>query len=128
MPAHLYSGRGEYVASVEIPPFETGFPPIVVWGVRTFRRVVWAGGEGSYIETFAYVARTTSDRRPRYLQRGEPVPPMGEDGIGDDEPPARIATRDDVKDVYAEGINVGIALGRKLGPREDGDDDEGGAF
>jgi hypothetical protein len=53
MVARLFTGTGAYVGSVEIPPFTTGYPPILVWGVRTFLRV---GDErnGEYAETFAY--------------------------------------------------------------------------
>ena len=55
MGANLYTAEGAYVVSVEIPPFETGYPPIVQWGARTFLRI---GGRelGEYVETFCYMA------------------------------------------------------------------------
>ena len=43
------------VARVEVPPFETGFPPAIVWGQRFFLRVGNAA-DGQYIETFCYRA------------------------------------------------------------------------
>ena len=42
-----------------------------------------------------------------------------EDDEAAEPPAAKIATRDDVKDVYAEGLALGIELGRKL-PKEEG--------
>ena len=55
--ARLFTARGAFVATVEIPPFETGHPPLVMWGERTFMRVTPADAlEGRYLEAFCYVA------------------------------------------------------------------------
>jgi hypothetical protein len=55
MTARLHNGIGSYVASVEVPPFETGYPPVLLWGDRCFVRL---GGpeSGEYFEQFLYVA------------------------------------------------------------------------
>jgi len=55
MTARLNTARGAFVAAVEVPPFETGYPPALVWGLRFFLRL---GGpeSGEYFETFCYTA------------------------------------------------------------------------
>lgn len=55
MIARLNTARGEYVAAVEVPPFDTGYPPALLWGSRFFLRL---GGpsSGEYFETFCYTA------------------------------------------------------------------------
>lgn len=54
--ATLYSGNArDVVARVEVPPFETGFPPVILWGVRSFVRTV-GPSHGDYIEVFSFVA------------------------------------------------------------------------
>jgi len=53
--ARLYTPRG-FVAAVEIPPFESGFPPLVEWCGRVFSRV-GSSDSGDYLETFCYAAR-----------------------------------------------------------------------
>lgn len=62
MHAQLYGGTGEYIATVEVPPFETGFPPAVVWGWRFFLRQ-GAALSGRYQETFCYAASVEVERR-----------------------------------------------------------------
>ena len=57
MIARLYNARGGVVARVEVPPFETGFPPALLWGVRFFLLQRGSPNEGAYVETFCYVAR-----------------------------------------------------------------------
>lgn len=54
MTARLHTPRG-FVAAVEVPPFETGFPPAIWWGERVFVRM--ASAElGEYMEVFCFVA------------------------------------------------------------------------
>lgn len=68
MTAFLYAARG-FVAAVEVPPFETGYPPALVWGNRFFLRMAGAD-HGEYAETFCYTAtvevidRNAEPRRP----------------------------------------------------------------
>lgn len=54
MTARLYTPRG-FVVAVEIPPFETGYPPLVMWGGRIFTRV-GSSDSRDYLETFCYEA------------------------------------------------------------------------
>lgn len=54
MTARLYTPRG-FVVAVEIPPFETGYPPVVSWGARHFLRA-GSSDAGDYLETFCYEA------------------------------------------------------------------------
>ena len=56
--ARLYSERG-VVAAVEVPPFDSGFPPAIVWRSRFYLRFRTAPSmlEASYRETFAFEAR-----------------------------------------------------------------------
>jgi hypothetical protein len=54
MVAHLFTGTGAYVARVDVPPFTTGYPPILTWGVRTFLRLDDDPRRGDYREAFAY--------------------------------------------------------------------------
>lgn len=55
--AHLFNALGEHVSVVEVPPFETGFPPVLLWGARSFQRT---GGPftNHYREVFAWVVET----------------------------------------------------------------------
>lgn len=46
---------------------------------------------------------------------GDPAPRQGQTPIG----PAKVATVDDVKNVYSEGLMVGQGLGKKLGAAEE---------
>lgn len=54
--ATLTTATGAHVARVEIPPFETGFPPALVWGERFFVRQ-YGADFGLYAEVFCYAAR-----------------------------------------------------------------------
>jgi hypothetical protein len=60
---HLRTDLGVYVTAVEIPPFTTGNPAVLLWGVRVFVRE----GESDsdlYRETFAYAVPYYSQARP----------------------------------------------------------------
>lgn len=54
--ATLYNGEGGFVARVEVPPFTTGMPVVLIWGSRVFLR---DGDLESveYHEVFAYDAQ-----------------------------------------------------------------------
>lgn len=45
----LFTASGEFVAEVEIPPFDT-FPEVLIWGSRVFR----LGDDDVYREAFAF--------------------------------------------------------------------------
>jgi hypothetical protein len=53
--ARLHTATGHHVAAVEVPPFETGFPPALVFGTRFYLRA-GSADQGSYLETFCYTA------------------------------------------------------------------------
>lgn len=56
--------------------------------------------EGAYVDVMIFVPRDEALRQ-------EPVA---------EQSTVLVVSRDDVKDVYAEGVATGIAIGRKLGP------------
>ncbi len=73
----LLTRIGDYVATVEIPPFpDAGMPKVVMWGARTFvcdRFYPELGEEPwPYLECFAAVSLTESPGLERWQ---EPVPP-----------------------------------------------------
>lgn len=73
MTATLRTHTGGLVARVEVPPFDTGFPPALVWGTRFFLRLgPFASGE--YVETFCYHA-TVEVVGPRCPGCGAPPDP-----------------------------------------------------
>lgn len=61
MTAYLTAARGP-VAEVMVPPFDTGYPPAIMFGSRFFLRM---GGStsGHYLETFCYVGALEVRRR-----------------------------------------------------------------
>jgi|SRR6478735_10527641 len=88
----LYTGMFEYVATVEIPPFDKN-PEVVLWGVRHFRalgrpvineleRVPGATRDKptAYVECFAYASMTESPGLPRWEP---PTPPPVDRGATD---------------------------------------------
>ena len=54
MTALLHTARG-FVAAVEVPPFDTGYPPAIVYGSRFYLRMAGID-HGDYMETFCYTA------------------------------------------------------------------------
>ena len=57
MRAKLFTADGGYVVTVDVPPFVTGFPKVLIWGERIFtlRDQLQPDGLGVYSETFTYV-------------------------------------------------------------------------
>ena len=52
-----------FVAAVEVPPFETGFPPAIQWGTRFFLLMRQFPTDGEYIETFCFLPTVEVDTR-----------------------------------------------------------------
>lgn len=45
--------RGDLVVTGRIPKFQTGFPPVLIWGARTFQWLELRHNVGVYRECFA---------------------------------------------------------------------------
>ena len=54
MTANLFNALGELVHAVDIPAFDTGYPPVIVCNARTFVRRGDAQS-ADYQESFAWV-------------------------------------------------------------------------
>ncbi len=65
MRAKLFAADGGYVITVDVPPFVTGFPKVLVWGARffTLTNELQPDGLGVYRETFTYVVPPPLDVR-----------------------------------------------------------------
>lgn len=50
----LYTESGGFVADVEVPPFITGAPPILIWGQRFFKFTEETSEGYKYNEAFTY--------------------------------------------------------------------------
>jgi len=55
MTARLHTARG-HVANVEVPPFESGYPPAIAWRERFYLRMPGAPEDGEYLEVFCWAA------------------------------------------------------------------------
>lgn len=90
MQAKLFTAAGGYVTIVDVPPFVTGFPKVLIWGERIFTLTdqLQSDGLGVYGETFTYVVPSSAvalsiermkaaaipvDRSARVLTDGSPV-------------------------------------------------------
>ncbi len=64
--AKLFTADGGYVSIVDVPPFVTGFPKVLIWGERIFTlsSELQPDGLGIYTETFAYAVPPPLEVRP----------------------------------------------------------------